>query len=397
MIKVGILSVFKLSVCFILTVLLTFCCVSEAAEISWENNHWDSPAAKGFVVLRNGDILATETIERDGKYVIVCWQSIDHGKNWSELSIIKSADLDVDLGDGHLIELKNGQLLFSYRYNHYRNRDDKKRSYQIKVSASSDDGLTWSDHSIVSKSIAAKGEGSKGLWASFLFEDSKGEIFCFFDNEEWPNRSGFKGHQWVIVKRLNQRQRTWAHAQIVGRASLKNQLSRDGMPSVVAWENGEMLAVFESVNPVPPHENIINATRSNNYGRTWNWRKHREQIYHANVSGHLSLAPWAIRIGDDRVICVFATDEDRPKPSVSGTAPDQMQLALKYIISFNRGRTWSRSRLLYDEGYIYKPGVGIFNHNNSDKDNLLVMFLDYKYRKFQSIRGEIILEDVRSE
>ncbi|WP_145076474.1 sialidase family protein [Poriferisphaera corsica] len=343
--------------------------------------------------------MTTETVRRDDEHVIVCWLSDNDGRDWREQSVIKTADKDVDLGDGHLIELQDGVLLFSYRYNLYRGVYQHERSYRIAVSASRDEGRTWSDHSIVAESNIGDSQVQAGLWASFLYEDTKGNVFCLYDDEEWPNRIGFKRHQWVTMKKLNRSKKTWGRPRIVGRASNKKELSRDGMPSAVSWENGEVLVVFESVDPNRPHANVINATRSYNGGASWNWRKNREVVYRTKVKNHLAISPWITRIGEDGVICVFATDEDESKANRSGTPPHKMRMSLKYILSADRGRTWSKSyRLNSEAGSIYKPGVGVVGRTKKNNEaEVLVMYQDFKKNGFFSFHGRIKSEAIDNE
>ncbi|NCW82926.1 MAG: exo-alpha-sialidase [Betaproteobacteria bacterium] len=121
-------------------------------------------------------------------------QSLDGGATWAPLSTIVSAGADVDLGDGHLLRTRNGDLLYSYRENLFRGSLASVRSYAIRVARSTNGGTNWSWHSEVATSSAQGLDSSisGGLWASYLLERSDGTLQCYYDDEWTPYTQGKK-------------------------------------------------------------------------------------------------------------------------------------------------------------------------------------------------------------
>ncbi|WP_432797455.1 sialidase family protein [Poriferisphaera sp. WC338] len=353
--------------------------------ITWENDFSTAPASKGFVALRNGNIISVETNPTDTGPAIKCWLSTDQGKTWQDLGTITTAEHHVDLGDSVMIELQNGDLLVSYRRNRYRGDYQNNPEFNIETSISHDGGKTWSFHSTVAKS--KPGKPGQGLWASTLHQRKNGTIQCYFDDEDTPYKKGYQGHQWVTMRTWNPTKKAWVKPVTVARTPNPKNLSRDGMPSITEWPSGRMMAVFEAVDPNPPHANLIAATFSTNGGKTWNWKKRRTIIHGGAPSKHLSISPWTARFGNT-VVCVFATDEDRPSPGVSGTPVHKLSMDLKYAYTTNRGKTWSDVKTLYNQsGNIYKPSIAILPDGSSH--NMLVMFLDIAANCNRSVRGNI--------
>ena len=117
------------------------------------------------------------------------------------------------------------------------------------------------------------------------------------------------------------------------------------MASVVELPSGRLLCVLESVQTSPPHANCIRLVSSDDGGRTWSWQQpgaSHPVSERANPT-HLAVSPWVSRLPGGPLLCVFATDEDQPSPSPSGTHPWHLKTDMKYVFSLDEGRSWSHA------------------------------------------------------
>lgn len=356
-------------------VLLTAFVVNGAEpSLTWTHVSERGGGGKGAAQLVCGDIVSTHTSWKADRTDVICSSSTDGGTNWHHRSTIVSAPCGTDIGDGHLLQRRNGDLLFSYRHN--ASAPQKIVNYSIRVSISHDNGTNWEPHSVVAESQINREQepnALRGLWSSFLFETDAGELQCYFDDEDAPHRAGAMRHQWVSMKTWNPSLRTWTNTVTVSRTTNTTELCRDGMPSVVRLSSGRLLAVFEAVHVQPPHASCIRSAFSDDGGRTWSWQHgERPFVFDSPRKNALAVSPWVTKAGDT-LICVFATDEDRDLPSVSGTHPRDFRMDIKRVLSSDGGRTWSRANAVFDKTHrCYAPGILALR----DK-SLLVTFMDY--------------------
>lgn len=200
----------------------------------------------------------------------------------------------------------------------------------------------------------------RGLWSCFLLLRRDGTLQCYFDDEDTPHREGFFRHQWVTMKTWDPSGRDWHQPVTVSRAHGRDHLSRDGMATVVELPSGRLLCALESVQTYPPHANCIRMVTSDDGGRTWSWQREERQIlFQSGRANHLSVSPWLARLPGGELLCVFATDENSPKPGKSGTHPRRLDLDLKYVLSRDNGRTWPHeARTIFAGTHrTYVPGV----------------------------------------
>lgn len=326
--------------------------------IKWSSESHPGEGFKCPLELRNGDILVSRTVPvGEGGVSIACFRSQDGGLTWSKFSdIVHSDEPRIDIGDGHMVQLRNGDLLYSYRRNLGR-----QHRYRLEVAASSDNGATWKPHSEVAR---AEGE-FRGLWSTFLLQKSDGTIQCYYDDEDTPGKVGFHRHQWLTMKTWAPKSKQWIAPVTVSRAHAPEHLSRDGMCTVVELSKNRLLCAFETVQTYPPHRGVLMSVTSDDGGKTWSWQKEeRRLLYQPPNPDFNALAPWMIKLSTGDLLCVFTTDEDREKPGVAATAV--MDQSLKCIISRDEGKTWSKS-LIVDAGHpIYFPGVCELKHGTQD-------------------------------
>jgi hypothetical protein len=373
----------------VLTLLLAPPRELSALEIHWAPLSAKAGGGKGTVQLASGHILATHERHIDGEHQVVCSRSVDGGRTWKELSVIATQNGPATVGDGHLLQLPTGEVLFSYRHNLLGEEEKDPRNYSIRVSISRDGGRNWRPHSTVATSShdpRREPDALRGLWSSFLLLTDKGELQCYYDDEETPHREGFLRHQWLTMRTWDAESKQWVNPVTVSRAHNPAHLSRDGMPSILQLASGRLLCAFESVQTAPPHANLIRFTTSDDGGKTWSWvREERGLLYESpGKPRHLSISPWLARTSNGRLVCVFATDEDREVPGISGTPPHQLYLDIKYTHSADDGRTWSRpAALVFGGGHRnYVPGIVELQDGS-----LLVTFLDFAAGAHRAMRG----------
>ena len=350
-----------------------------APSIAWDRPTTGPSGPRGGLQLPDGTALGVRHVTRDGRVLFLVTQSKDDGRTWSERGTIAHDTPGTDLGDGHLLRLRDGRLWCSYRRIH------APRSYAIEIAESIDGGATWQAHSVVDRSIVDEpSRHSRGLWASFLLQRSDGVIQCYYDDERTPFDAGRRGHQWVTMRTWAAETRAWTAPVVVSRAP-GEELSRDGMPSVVELPGGRLLATVECVAAQRPHANVIRSVTSDDGGATWSWRE-RGVVYQPRGT-FMALAPWTIRTRDGVLICVFCTDEDRDTPDVSGMPPRRLSMDVKYVVSRNEGKTWSPPQVVYDEHHRnYLPGI----IELAGDGGLLVQWVNYAAGGYMARRGRFI-------
>jgi hypothetical protein len=359
-------------------------------QVSWSELSDKAGGAKGALQLTSGEILATRTEWHGRETAVVCSRSTDGGKQWQDISVIAKDRAGQDLGDGHLVQLPDGAVLFSYRHNQPRTNETGLRHYSIRTAISRDAGATWQPHSVVAESVldpAKEPEALRGLWSSFLLLKRDGTLQCYYDDEDTPHRAGFFRHQWVTLKTWDTNAQQWINPVTVSRAHDPRHLSRDGMASAIELPSGRLLCVLESVQTFRPHANCVRLVTSDDGGRTWSWqREERRILFESAKPSHLAVSPWLARPPGGPLLCVFATDEDQPLPGVSGTPPWQLKTDVKCVSSLDAGHTWSivAQAVFAGTHRCYAPGVLALRDGS-----LLVTCQDFSTRGHRAFRGII--------
>ena len=362
-----------------------------AARPSWQWSEISAAAGggKGAAQLASGDILTTRMRRTAQGVQVVCARSVDGGRHWQDEAVIASeTGVDADLGDGHLLALPTGEVLYSYRHNRLQTNAAGRRTYSIRVAVSRDAGQTWQPHSVVAQSThdpVREPEALRGLWSSFLLRLRDGTLHCYYDDEDTPHRRGFFRHQWLTRKTWDAAAHRWRRPVTVSRALNARHLSRDGMPSVVELPSGRLLCVMESVQTAPPHANCLRAVTSDNGGRTWSWRRtERAIVYAPQRENSLAVSPWLARLPDGRLLCVFTTDEERDTPSRPGTPPRAFRMDVKCLFSDDNGQTWPGppQTIFAEAHHNYAPGALVLRDGS-----VLVTCMSFDRAGHRAFRG----------
>lgn len=351
--------------------------------IAWEGE-LSAPGPRGEVVLGNGRILIPGRASGLGTN-LGCFASGDEGKTWTQVGVIATdPQRGVDLGDGNIVQTPSGDLWAVYRHIH-AGASNPKPDYAVEVSVSKDGGVTWQVHSRVATSRPDTGTPSRGLWSPVLFITKKGDIQCYYDDEDTPFRKGFPGHQWLTMKTYSPGRQAWGAPVTVARAHDSRTLSRDGMAAVAQLGKDEILCAFESVQAEAPHAGLIRTVTSRDGGRTWSWTKEeRAVLYQPRDRRFHAFSPAIVKLPNDHLVVFFATNEDRTESKPSGTPAHLMSLDIKYVTSSDGGQTWDRTAtLLYGGTHRnYLPGIAALP---GKPVRLFASFLDFDRGSFSKV------------
>ncbi len=338
---------------------------------------WDADAHRGAgfktpLELRNGSVLVTKTVPvSTGGFEVQCHRSLDGGLRWEYLSrVAYNPAIGADIGDGHMTQLRDGRLLYSYRDNLcHSDLPIAQRIFRLRVAQSCDNGLTWSHHSDITSSHGTKA----GLWSTFLLQRRDGTLQCYYDDEVTPSTLGFPRHQWLTMRSWDPVLCSWMNPVTVSRAHDPSHLSRDGMCSVVELPSRRLICAFEGVQNYPPHRGLLRTTTSDDGGKSWSWQKQeRATLYEPADRNFNVTAPWMVRLENGALLCVFTTDEDRLAPGVISTG--KLEMNLKCVLSLDEGGRWQSRAQTIDSRYtIYFPGVTQLRYGKN-RGSLLVQY-----------------------
>ncbi len=340
--------------------------------IAWEATAHRGAGFKAPLELRNGWILVTRTVPvSTGGFEVQCHRSLDGGGRWEYLSrVAYDAAKGADIGDGHMIQLGDGRLLYSYRDNLcHSDLPIAQRIFRLRVAQSRDHGLTWSHHSDITSSHGTEA----GLWSTFLLQRRDGTLQCYYDDEVTPHSQGLLRHQWITMRSWDPVLCSWMNPVTVSRAHNPSHLSRDGMPSVVELPKKRLICAFEGVQNYAPHRGLLRYTTSDDGGCNWSWQKQERATLYEPVDRNFNVtAPWMVRLENGALRCVFTTDEDRPTPGVISTG--KLEMNLKCIMSFDDGRSWTKPAQTVDSRFpLFFPGVTLLRHSKH-RGSLLVQY-----------------------
>ncbi len=342
--------------------------------VIWSDINKYSTGWKGPIELANGTILSTRVNPGSplSGQKIMCVGSTDGGVTFKDLGIIATEVNGVDFGDAAMCQLSDGSVLCSYRYNRYNYPVENKSKHEIRMSISKDNGVTWAFHSIVSEN-EANSPGyclveQRGKWSSFILETSRGDIQCYYDDENICFEEGYTNHQWWMMKTWDKEKGEWINPTAVSRTTSPSIIARDGQGAVKEIAPGVLVTVFESVRTTSPFKGCVRYTVSTDYGKTWNYvdengNDNRKIVYAPLNEDFSTLCPWLTVLDNGVLMCTFMTDEDREK--ADNVASGVLDQSIKFCLSYDGGNSWSDPYTLDDRHPLWGPGVILLQHGEN--------------------------------
>ncbi|RYG27498.1 exo-alpha-sialidase, partial [bacterium] len=183
-----------------------------------------------------------------------------------------------------------------------------------------------------------------------------------YDDEDAPTEDR---HQWLMGRFWQGRR--WGEPFVVSRAP-EGQLSRDGMAWLAEANDGRLICAMEGLTERPPFSSMLRTVESTDGGRTWG---NRRDLFRPKGM-HMAVSPSLVALPDGRLVCVFATDEDREVPDKAGMPPHRFNMDIKMVLSSDGGRTWSGTRPVFTETHrTYLPSTVVVD------GRLLVTWVDF--------------------
>ncbi|QHI68547.1 sialidase family protein [Tichowtungia aerotolerans] len=318
-------------------------CASEIHLAARAGERRPAAGAKFLVRLPGGELATTFSVVEPDRVQVFMAVSDDEGGSWTNRAMIVEVIDAHDVGDGSLLQTRDGELLYAYRHNLDTGEHKSSPYYSIRVRASVDGGRSWREHSIVEEvQVEMLGPGDQqGLWGPFLFQTSEGDIQCYYDDESRPHDAGFWRHQWIVMETWSSECGRWEEPVVAARPQDVSELSRDGMASVVEAD-GRLTCFFEGVEPIGDNlfRSVLRSTFSDSNGRRWSWRKKGRSPVYSSPEIFSSFAPHGIALSNGWLAVVFVTNEDQPSPDELSVTPDRMQLDVKLVLSGDGGQSW---------------------------------------------------------
>eukprot|EP00392_Amoebophrya_sp_AT5.2_P017567 g17944.t1 len=316
--------------------------------------------------------------------------SQDGGASWYVHGTVATAPEGIEYGDPMLLAVPESSTVLIA----FREHDGVLNSWRVTLCRSEDRGKTWEFDS----TVAGPFRGSRGVFVGApamrlrrADHDHHQVLQVYFDNEPEPERHGLHGHQWItMVERADvfhikgpedgkgnheeppknftiplatylaiflvlpsgpdpvifQKGGRWGDLVVVSRAPDRNEVSRDGMATVIDLDGQQVMCVTEGVQG---GANVVRAVFSGDGGRTWDWRHSRQIVYAAGVdpiSGkrYNAYCPWGARVGNGPVWVAFLTDEDFPSPpDPSNMGVGERRSVVKVTRTLENFQTWRRA------------------------------------------------------
>ncbi|MBO4356203.1 MAG: exo-alpha-sialidase, partial [Clostridia bacterium] len=198
---------------------------------------------RGLFEKTDGTLLSTrvERSDAEGIKKIYCVECRNPNAKGTDIGLIATEDVSADFGDCGMLAASDGTVYCSFRVNKYNYPTNGNSLHEIRVCKSTDGGKTWEAMKPVASHTAHmtgyNQNEIRGLWSQFLFETSKGDIQCYYDDENICWEAGYKGHQWWMMKTLDKEKREWSEPVCVSR-TYGNLLVRDGMGAVAETSDG---------------------------------------------------------------------------------------------------------------------------------------------------------------
>ncbi|KAH8913831.1 glycoside hydrolase family 93 protein [Atractiella rhizophila] len=254
-----------------------------------------NPAGGGtyprLTTLSDGSILAVFTYFQGDTHILTVTKSTNGGSSFVTWGTIASQTNDLD--NPHLVQLRDGSILATFRNNDKVN--GAYSYYRITACRSTDGGKTWSFVSHVAERAAS---GVNGLWEPFGRVANDGSIQVYYASENNAN------DQDILVKTSTNGGSSWSGPVTVAGGSTTG---RDGMPGVAKFNDGaeKLMCVFETTEGTGTF--TIKSVVSADDGKTWGVRS---QVYRPTGTNNNAGAPQIVQKPDNSLVVSFMTDED---------------------------------------------------------------------------------------
>lgn len=251
-----------------------------------------------IIQLKDSRIMAAA---ESGGGISVCY-SENNGMTWSAPELIARSASQIPNCVPDLIQLADGTIVVGYNPRPSSPYSDD-RKFGIRLVRSTDNGRTWSDPVFV---YDAHSTFADGCWEPSFLELPSGELQCYFANERNFTSSN---EQEISMCRSFDKGQTWSEAtRICYRAG-----SRDGMPSAIITDNGEIVVIVED-NGWPGFSGFRATTVRCPLGENWsswvNAGSDRRDMIFANASdkGYKSAAPYLRKLKTGETIASWQGD-----------------------------------------------------------------------------------------
>lgn len=231
----------------------------------------------------------------DGGNILMSFSS-DGGNTWSSSEVLARGTETVPLFVPDLVQLADGTILVAYNPRPTEPYSVDRR-FGIRVLRSVDNAKTWEGPIFVFDAQHTFGDG---CWEPSFLELPSGEIHCYFANE---NPFTTSDEQEISVCRSFDKGLTWGEPErVCFRAG-----SRDGMPSAIITDAGEIVVIVED-NGHPGYQNFHITTMRCSLEDNWKtWvdadSPNRNMIF-ANEydKGFISAAPYIRKLKSGETI-----------------------------------------------------------------------------------------------
>lgn len=203
-----------------------------------------------MVVLKNGTWLAAYTISRNNGYAkdpegglqLRVSASTDRGATWTDLATLTDPGRDLD--NAQLHQRPDGSLLLGCRSVRWQ------ESYRLPVYRSPDGGRTWAKFSTIATaegSPGSLGKPDKGLYEPHFYDLDNGQVAVMYANETHVTEA--PSYSQIISEKISpDGGKTWGPEIWVAHQPGKGS-SRPGMPVWTKLKNGQFGVVYEICGP----------------------------------------------------------------------------------------------------------------------------------------------------
>lgn len=303
----------KKSMSVIMTLCLAFGFFASLPEVTAESDDEDGifdvyhPRSGGayyprmFTTSKGTLLCAFDTNDDGGRGKIKLTRSTDDGKTWTKEPVTVAAVEGLDCANAAFIEY-DGTLLCGYRASALT---DGYYTSALMVSKSTDDGYTWSEHSVIDSNTTRASSPSEvgGIYEPYFME-LEGKLVVYFASDRIGKSVGSMSCQNIEMMTYDKNTGEWGELRVALDGTAHR--SRDGMAVIDKFsDNSGYCMVIEATN-VSGHPFVIQLYTSED-GYDWTFKNN---IYVPEKRGKKAGAPYVKTLPDGRLAVSFQTDND---------------------------------------------------------------------------------------